>query len=240
MNLNRRADLRAVAVSLAVAFAFSFSTVAVLATEHDEAVPSGPVVLSAPSEPAAHDEDTTGVAATDVPVKDLHSSGLDDPAVVSVPFKSPGLAGYAPVVSAFFENDGKTLTMVQFPAEHSGFLFGKELPPDADALASLLAKNGVTFAVTHFSLEELEASLRKVGLGVTAVYPALATGAFRPPSPDCLLEEATWSRCYKEGIDLVPWYQSLHSSQDLDTSVSPPKLWKWRSLSPHMHTGYGP
>ena len=239
MNMNRRDDLRAVAVSVAVAFAFSFSTVVVLATEHDEALESGPIVPSATSEPAGHDEDPTSMAATDVPAKDL-PFGLDHPVIASTPFKSPTLAGYAPVVSAFFDHDGKTVTMLQFPAEHSGFLFGKEPPSDADALASVLAKNGVTFAVTHFSLEDLKVSMGKAGVGMTAVYPALAMGAFPPPSPDCLLEEATWSRCYKAGIDFVPSYQAVHLSQDLDTSLSPPKLWKWRSLSPHMHTGYDP
>ena len=239
MNTNRRDDLRAVAISVAVALAFSFSTVVVLATEHDKALESGSIVSSATSEPAGHEEDAASVAATDVPANDLPSAP-DHPAIASTPFKSSTLAGYAPVVSAYFDHDGKTFTMVQFPAEHSGLLFGKGLPPHADALASVLAKNGVTFAVTHFSLEDLKASIDKAGVGMTAVYPALAMGAFPPPSPDCLLEEATWSRCYKEGIDFGPLYQAFHSSQDLDPSLSPPKFWKWRSLSPHMRTVYVP
>ena len=239
MNANRRNDLRAVAVSVAVALAFSFSTVVVLATEHDEALESGPIVPSATSEPAGHDEDAASVAATDVPANDL-PSGPDHPAIASTPFKSPTLAGSAPVTSAFFDDGGKTLTMVQFPAEHFGLFFGKELPLDADAFASVLAKKGVPFAVTHLSKENLKPLMGKAGVGMTAFYTALAAGAFSSPSPDCLLEEVTWSRCYKEGLDLLSSYQPVHSSPDLDLSRSPPKLWKWRSLSPHMRTGYVP
>ena len=239
MNANRRDDLRAAAVSVAVALAFSFSTVVVLATEHDEALESGPIVPSATSEPAGHDEDAASVAATDVPANDL-PSGPDHPAIASTPFKSPTPAGSTPVTSAFFDDGGKTLTMVQFPAEHFGLVFGKELPLDADAFASVLAKKGVPFAVTHLSKENLKPLMGKAGVGMTAFYTALAAGAFSSPSPDCLLEEVTWSRCYKEGIDLLSSYQPVHSSPDLDLSRSPPKLWKWRSLSPHMRTGHVP
>lgn len=239
MNTNRRDDLRAVAISVAVALAFSFSTVVVLATEHDKALESGSIVPSATSEPAGHDEDAASVAATDVPANDL-PSGPDHPAIASTPFKFPTLAGSALVTSAFFDDGGKTLTMVQFPAEHFGLFFGKGLPLDADAFASVLAKKGVPFAVTPLSKENLKPLMGKAGVGVTAFYTALATGGFSSPSPDCLLEEVTWSRCYKEGLDLLSSYQPVHSSPDFDLSRSPPKLWKWRSLSPHMRTGYLP
>ena len=240
MNMMCRDDHRAVAAFVGVALVFLFFIARVLAAEHDGAVDSAPIVPSTTLEPAGrHNADAVGAAATDVAGKDLPSES-GNPGIGLTPFKYRTLAGYAPVVSAFFDDDGETLTVVQFPAEHSELVVGKGLPRDVDALASLLAKKGVTFAVTHFSLEDLKGSMDKAGVGLTAVYPAMAIGTIRSPSPECLLEETTWSRCYQGQIDLSSWYQGVHSSQDLDPSLPPPKLWKWRSLSPHLHTGYGP
>ena len=240
MNMMCRDEHRAIAAFVGVAFVFSFFSIRVLAAEHDAAVYSAPIVPSTTLGPAGHhDEGAVGAAAPDVAGKDL-ASELGNLGVRLAPFKYRPLAGYAPVVSAFFDDDGETLTMVQFPAEHSELVVGKGLPRNVDALASLLAKKGVTFAVTHFSLEDLKGSMDKGGVGLTAVYPAVAIDTIGSPSPECLLEETTWSRCYKGQIDLSSWYQGVHSSQDLDPSLPPPKLWKWRSLSPHLHTGYGP
>lgn len=239
MNMNRRDDLRAVGVSVAVAVALSFSAVLVSAAEDVRPHQPGSVAPAAASKSGLAAGDATSVAASDVPAQDL-ASEPDAAAVAGPPFKSPSYSGFARVISAFFDDDGKTLTMVQFPAEHAGLLFGRHLPPDADAFAAVLAKNGVTFAVTHFPYEQLKTAMEKVGIGISAVYPALAKDDIAPLSPDCLLEEAAWSRCYKGGIDLGSWYQARYPSQDLDPSFSRPKLWKWRSLSPHMHTGYDP
>ena len=130
--------------------------------------------------------------------------------------------------------------MVQFPAKHAGVLFRTELPAAADAFAAALAKKRVTFAVTHVPVEQLKDMMNKHGVEGTAIYSKLVTGELSPPSPDCLLEEATWSRCYKGGIDLDSWYQARYSPQDLDPSLSPPKVWKWRSLYTHVYAGYGP
>ena len=239
MDMNRRDDLRAVAVSVAVAFAFSFSTVAAFATDRDRDLQPAPITPSATSESTAHDHDATSVAVTALPAEGL-SSGVGDSAVASTPPKSPSLPASPPVISAFFDADGTALTMVQFPAEHAGLLFGKELPPDSDAFRSVLAKNGVTFTVIQFPLTALKASMDSAGIDMKAVYYALAAGVVPPPSPDCLLEQASWSRCYKGRIDFDAWYQASYPSQDLDISATPPKWWKWRSLSPHLHTGYGP
>ena len=239
MHFNRRDDLRAVGVPLAVVVALSLLVGVVPATDDVRPSDSGAIPLTATPELGSSDPGAPRVAATDVPATD-GGSEADAADRAAPPFKVPALYGFGSVISAFPDGDGKTLTVVQFPAKHAGIVFGTELPAHADDFAAALAKKGVTFAVTHVPVEQLKDMMGKHGVEITAIYSGLVKGELSPPSPDCLLEEATWSRCYKGAIDLDSWYQARYSPQDLDPSLSPPKVWKWRSLYPHVYAGYGP
>ena len=239
MHLTRRADLRAVGVPISVALALSLHVGVIPATE--DVRPPGPAAIAstATPEPGPSDSAAPRIAATDVPA----TGGGSEPVATdsaAPPFKTPALYGLRGIISAYPDGDGKTVTMVQFPAKHAGVLFGTELPADADDLVAALAKKGVPFALTHVPVEQVKEMMGKLGVGSIAIYPALAKGEIAPPSPECLLEEDTWSRCYKGGIDPDTWYQAGYSQQDLDPSLSPPKVWKWRSLYPHAYAGHGP
>ena len=108
MNMMCRDDHRAVAAFVGVALVFLFFIARVLAAEHDGAVDSAPIVPSTTLEPAGrHNADAVGAAATDVAGKDLPSES-GNPGIGLTPFKYRTLAGYAPVVSAFFDDDGET------------------------------------------------------------------------------------------------------------------------------------
>ena len=239
MNVTCRDDLRAVSAFVLLAFVSSFYALPVLAADTDEVRVPQAVVPSATVPPGSDSQAPTGVAAAGDSAAE-RPSPQDDSAPPTTPSPYGTQLVYPTVVSAFFDEGDRGLVMVQFPVEHARLLFGKGLPRDADAFTALLAENDVRFAVTHIPPGAPPGSLGRASAHMAAMASVWAKDALPAPSPDCLLEESTWSRCYKGNLDFVPWYEAKYSFDDADLSGVPPKLWKWRSLSPHTHTGFKP
>ena len=240
MNRHRRDDLRTLAVSFAVALTLSLSTVTVWATEHDETIQPNPRPPMTALESSNLDGEPATVTATDVPMKDM-ASAVDKPVAPGVEPNLRPLAGRWSATTTYLDHDGTIATLVRFPAEHSGTLFGKEpdVPWDVDALTTVLAEKGVPFFVTQIPLKDLFASVK---LGDIAFRNASLerTSALPTPSPDCLLGRDTWSHCYGKTNEVLNWYKGIQSSWDYDTAGPPPELWKLRSLSSQLPAGASP